>query len=92
MTNILITGSGGLIGSEAVKYYSKLNCNVYGIDNNMRSYFFGDNSSVNWNINKLKESFENYEHFSIDIRDKNLINNLFNDISFDLIIHAAQPS
>ena len=93
MSNILITGSGGLIGSEAVKYYCNLDCNVYGIDNNMRSYFFGENSSVNWNIEKLKESFENYEHFSIDIRNKKLINSLFNDIRFDLIIHAAaQPS
>ena len=93
MTNVLITGSGGLIGSEAVNYYCKLDCNVYGIDNDMRSYFFGENSSVNWNIDLLKEKFKNYKHFSIDIRKKKLINELFDDISFDLIIHAAaQPS
>jgi len=93
MKNALITGSGGLIGSEAVRFYIDKGFNVYGIDNNMRSYFFGDKSSVDWNIEKLKNTYPNYFHHNIDIRNKDNINKLFNEINFDLIIHAAaQPS
>ena len=39
--NILITGAGGLIGSEAVEFYSQFDNNVYGIENNQREIFFG---------------------------------------------------
>ena len=46
MSIIIITGSGGLIGSEAVKFFSKKFRKVIGIDNDMRSYFFGKTASV----------------------------------------------
>lgn len=36
----LVTGSAGLIGSEAVKYFCALDYDVIGVDNDMRSYFF----------------------------------------------------
>ena len=38
---ILITGSSGLVGSESVKFYAEKGHEVFGIDNNMRRYFFG---------------------------------------------------
>ena len=37
---IVITGSSGLIGSEAVEYFARLGHRIHGIDNNMRSDFF----------------------------------------------------
>jgi len=94
MSYVLITGSGGLIGSEAVSYFCKKGFDVVGIDNDMRSYFFGDNASTIWRTNELIEKFNHsYVHFNVDIRNSEDIEKIFKDYEFDLIIHsAAQPS
>ncbi|MDD2678263.1 MAG: NAD-dependent epimerase/dehydratase family protein [Candidatus Nanoarchaeia archaeon] len=95
MFKILITGSAGLIGSEAVKFYSKKNFKVIGIDNDMRAYYFGKEASTQSNNeNTKKECKQNYVHYSIDIRDKIKIEELFKkEGPFEIIIHAAaQPS
>ena len=52
MSVVVVTGSGGLIGSEAAKFYYEQGYEVVGIDNDMRSYFFGESASVNWSIEK----------------------------------------
>lgn len=91
---VLITGSAGLIGSEAAKFFANLGFEVHGIDNNMRQYFFGKEASTEWSTKKLKELLkENYIHYSIDIRDNQKLEEIFKKQSFNLIIHtAAQPS
>lgn len=91
----LITGSGGLIGSEAVSFFADKFDLIVGIDNNLRAYFFGDKASTDWNVKRIKEKFVNYVHLSADIRDYGTLEKIFkeylNDIS--LIVHtAAQPS
>ncbi|MCL4418681.1 NAD-dependent epimerase/dehydratase family protein [Patescibacteria group bacterium] len=91
---ILITGSSGLIGSEAVRFFANLGFLVFGIDNDMRKYFFGEEASTKWNRDKLKDEFgDKYIHFNIDIRDNKKLEEIFKKNEFDLIIHtAAQPS
>lgn len=90
--NILITGAGGLIGSEAVEYYSSQKHNVYGIENNQREIFFGPNGSIKNRLEFLKSKYSNFKNFNIDIRDKSILK-LFTEIKFDVVIHtAAQPS
>ncbi len=90
---VLITGSGGLIGSEAVRFFSQKGFDIFGIDNDMRRYFFGPGASTNWNVRLLKKDVAEYKHYNIDIRDRKKIENLFKSRRFDLIIHtAAQPS
>lgn len=80
---ILITGSLGLVGSEAVKFFKDKGWEVVGVDNNMRSKLFGVSQEVPEN------TIVNY----IDIREKEAINRLFEKQKFDAIIHtAAQPS
>lgn len=94
MKKILITGSGGLIGSTAVNYYLEKGYKVIGIDNNMRAFFFTEEASVVETIDAHKKH-ENYEHNFIDIKNKPLIEKLFLKHSDDLcaVIHtAAQPS
>jgi len=89
----LITGSTGLIGSEAVSFFVGKGFKVYGVDNDMRAYFFGKEASTKWKLAKLKEEISDYQHYNIDIRDEKKIKNIFKKNKFDLIIHAAaQPS
>jgi CDP-paratose 2-epimerase len=93
MKNILITGAGGLIGSEAVDFYCKTNNNVYGIENNQREIFFGKKGNTSLRLNQLLDTYKNFKNYSIDIRNKESIHELFNSIKFDVVIHtAAQPS
>jgi CDP-paratose 2-epimerase len=90
---ILITGSSGLIGSEAVQHFDAAGHEVFGIDNNMRREFFGPGGDTLWNLGRLKQSTRRFTHFSLDIRDRAGINDLFTTHSFGLIVHcAAQPS
>jgi CDP-paratose 2-epimerase len=91
---VLVTGSAGLIGSEAVKFFAEKGFDVVGIDNNMRSYFFGDEASTDWNRQKLEELLKDkYTHYKADIRDNDAIGEIFKKHKFDVIIHtAAQPS
>ena len=91
----LITGSGGLIGSEAVSFfYDKFDL-VIGFDNNLRQYFFGKEASTDWNRNRLSSLYKNYKDFAIDIRNFDDLQKLFKKYNSDiaLIVHtAAQPS
>lgn len=90
---VLITGSAGLIGSEAVRFFGDLGFEVHGIDNNMRKYFFGSDGDTGWMKKKLLSEQKRYIHHGVDIRDEKKIKDIFLHDRFDLIIHtAAQPS
>jgi CDP-paratose 2-epimerase len=90
---VLITGSCGLIGSEAVKYYNARAELVVGIDNNMRFVFFGSDGDTEWKRRELVETCSRYKHIHLDIRDREGIMRVFEDLKPDLVIHcAAQPS
>lgn len=95
MSVALITGSAGLIGSEAVRYFTAKGMQVIGIDNDLRKYFFGPEASTAWMRKHLEETVPGYQHQSIDIRDQNAIFDIFRRCGRDisLVIHtAAQPS
>src|SRR5690242_8389576 len=95
MSVALITGSAGLIGSEAVTLLHKKGMHVLGIDNDLRSYFFGQSASTAWKVKELRQTFKNYVHHSIDIRDSTAISKVFEKFGRDisLVIHtASQPS
>ena len=91
----MITGSAGLIGSEAVKFFSSHFDLIVGIDNNLREYFFGSEGSTAWNRTYLESTVSNYVHHDIDIRDVSALEKIFKEYSSDItcILHtAAQPS
>ena len=95
MSIVIITGANGLVGSEAVSFFSKKKYTVIGIDNNLRKFFFGQDGSTSWIKRKIIKENKNYIHHNIDIRNSQALDKLFkrykNNIS--LIIHcAAQPS
>ena len=91
----LITGSAGLIGAEAVRFFCSKGYRVLGIDNDMRREFFGDEASTDWSRRDLEAKHSEYAHFSIDIRDRERIEALFREYGADIevVVHtAAQPS
>ena len=91
----IVTGSGGLIGSQAVKFLHDKGFRVIGIDNDMRSYFFGKDASTVPNNEALSNDYPRYESHNLDIRDFEEMNALFKHHSnnIEIIIHtAAQPS
>jgi CDP-paratose 2-epimerase len=95
MKTAIITGSSGLIGSEACKFFHQQGFFIVGIDNDMRKYFFGEDASTKPMENALTTTLKNFKHYSIDIRDVDGLEKVFKKYNSDieLIIHtAAQPS
>jgi CDP-paratose 2-epimerase len=100
MKTAIVTGSSGLIGSQSVKFLIEKGYHVIGIDNDMRSYFFGNEASTKESERKMIEDYGNsFRPYSIDIRDFKSAENVFKSVSedpqfdLDMIIHtAAQPS
>lgn len=96
MRTVLITGSAGLIGSEAVSFFCDRGFRTLGLDNNMRRIFFGEEASTEWNRQRLLDKYPGkYAHYDVDIRDNAAVERVFGEHSkdIDLIIHtAAQPS
>jgi len=91
--HVLVTGSSGLIGSEAVAFFDRLGFPVLGLDNNMRAQFFGPKGDTNWNRQRLESTCKRFTHLALDIRDRQAVLDLFQREPIDLVIHAAaQPS
>lgn len=91
----LVTGSAGLIGSQACEFFQKKGYRIVGIDNDMRAYFFGDAASTDASRVSLQEKLENYIHYAVDIRNYEGLEEIFSKYSNDIeiVIHtAAQPS
>jgi CDP-paratose 2-epimerase len=90
---VLVTGSSGLVGSEAVRYFDHRGARVYGVDNNMRADFFGPGGDTAWTLRHLRETCRNFDHRGLDIRDRAAMDRVFEEIRPNLVIHcAAQPS
>lgn len=91
--SVIITGSTGLVGSSAAEFFAQKGFEVLGVDNDMRSRFFGASASTNWNRDRLIDLLPSYRHCNIDIRDETAVNALFQENDVELVIHAAaQPS
>ena len=95
MSVAIITGSAGLIGSETARFLAARGLEVVGIDNDMRSAFFGAEASTAWCRRRLETDLRNYRHHDIDIRDCAAVDRIFACYgrSIAAVIHtAAQPS
>jgi CDP-paratose 2-epimerase len=91
----IITGSAGLVGSAAAAFFCRKGYTVIGIDNDLRSYFFGRDASTRWKRDALLSDHANYHHHDLDIRDRAAVESLFSEYNSDieLVIHtASQPS
>src|ERR1700678_1725795 len=89
----LVTASCGLIGSEVTRWCARLGFCITGIDSNHRAVFFGPEGDTNWVLGQLQSEIPDYRHAAIDIRDREAVLALMEELRPDLIIHtAAQPS
>ena len=91
----IITGSGGLIGSESVAHFIERGYDVIGLENDMRARFFGPEASTAPTTERLRATYPEFRSLEIDIRDTGAIDRLFREHggAVELIIHtAAQPS
>lgn len=95
MKTAIVTGASGLIGSQTTEFFHNKGYRVIGIDNDMRAYFFGEDSSTKDSNDSLLNKFENYVYFNNDIRDYASLENIFQEYasSIEIVVHtAAQPS
>lgn len=93
MKTALVTGSSGLIGSEAVLHFDRLGYAVVGVDNNMRAEFFGPGGDTCSNLERLRRAAKHFEHRDLDIRDRDRVASLVREVRPSAIVHcAAQPS
>jgi len=91
--HVVVTGSSGLIGSEAVAFFNDMGFRVTGLDNNMRAAFFGEKGDTTWNRQRLEAQCRNFTHRELDIRKRDDVLEAVGELAPDLIIHAAaQPS
>ena len=95
MSLAIITGSTGLVGSEAVNFLHDKGFEIIGIDNNLRKLFFGKNGSTSWVKSKLLKRNKKFKNYNVDIRNLNSLHNIFKKYQkkISIIVHcAAQPS
>jgi CDP-paratose 2-epimerase len=96
MPTAIVTGSGGLIGSESVQHFVQAGFDVIGLENDMRARFFGPSASTAHTTARLQASFpDNFRSLELDIRDADAVERVFEQAarSLELVIHtAAQPS
>jgi CDP-paratose 2-epimerase len=95
MAVALITGSAGLIGAEAARFFADKGLEIVGIDNDMRRDFFGEEASTAWSRRRLETELKGYRHYDIDIRDQSALTEIFTKYraALTVVIHtAAQPS
>ena len=90
---LLVTGSCGLIGSEVIRFFAFRGFAIYGIDSNHRAVFFGPEGDTSRVLAQLQSEISDYRHAATDIRDREAVLTLMEQLKPDLIIHtAAQPS
>jgi CDP-paratose 2-epimerase len=91
----IVTGSGGLIGSESVRFFAEQGFDVIGLENDMRARFFGPSASTTPTSERLAREVEGFRWEQLDIRDADGVMALFarHAKGIELIVHtAAQPS
>jgi len=95
MAVAIVTGSGGLIGSESVRFLAEQGYDVIGLENDMRAYFFGPEASTAPVTARLESELDAFRSLEIDLRDADGVARVFERHASrtELIVHAAaQPS
>ncbi len=94
MPTAIVTGSGGLIGSESVRHFVEAGFDVIGLENDMRAQLFGPSASTRPVTERLSELYPEFRSLDVDIRDVDAVERVFAGArNVELVVHAAaQPS
>jgi CDP-paratose 2-epimerase len=96
MPTAIVTGSGGLIGSESVRHFVERGFTVVGLENDMRARFFGDDASTAPTTRRLQQEYpDEFHSVDLDIRDQDGVDRVVREWApgLELVVHtAAQPS
>jgi CDP-paratose 2-epimerase len=91
----IVSGSGGLIGSESVEHFAAAGYDVVGLETDMRARFFGPSASTAPTTRRLLERYDAFASLEVDIRDRDAVMRVFREHGprIELVVHAAaQPS
>jgi CDP-paratose 2-epimerase len=91
----LVTGSGGLVGSDSVRNLVETGWDVIGLENDMRAGFFGPSASTAHTTGELVAAYPEFRSLELDVRDTEGVDRVFAEHAgrLELVIHtAAQPS
>lgn len=92
----VVTGSGGLVGSESVRHLVESGYDVIGLENDMRAEFFGRSASTAGTTQRLLDEYGGqFRSLPLDIRDRDAVIQVVREHAKDLslLVHAAaQPS
>ena len=92
---VIVTGAGGLVGSEAVAYFADRGHDVVALENDMRAHFFGPRASTEAQVRTLRSAYPELRVLDLDVRDADAVDTLFAELGdgVELVVHAAaQPS
>jgi CDP-paratose 2-epimerase len=94
MATAIVTGSGGLIGSESVAHFVESGFDVVGLENDLRAELFGASASTRPVTERLTRLYPEFRSVELDIRDTEGVERVFEGAGkIELIVHAAaQPS
>jgi CDP-paratose 2-epimerase len=95
MAVAIVTGSGGLVGSQTVEHFVRAGYRVIGLENDMRAVFFGPSASTRQVTERLVSELSEFTSLEVDIRDADAVERVFADNrgQIELVVHAAaQPS
>ncbi len=96
MPTAIVTGSGGLVGSESVRHFAEQGYDVIGLENDLRSHFFGPSASTTHTTAALRRELgSSFRSLELDVRDTDGVQGVFAgaSASIEIVVHAAgQPS
>lgn len=95
MDCVIVTGSSGLVGSAAARFFSEKGMTVVGVDNDMRAYFFGPGASTLNQGARLERDYPNFLNSHVDVRNRDELREIFAKHRKRVlaVLHcAAQPS
>ena len=95
MATAIVTGSGGLIGSETARRLVEEGFDVVGIENDTRAELFGREASTSHVTESMVDRLDSFRLLDADIRDADAIEREFasGKGKIELVVHtAAQPS
>ena len=88
---VLVTGSSGLIGSEAVLWFDREGHTVLGVDNNSAA-ISSASAATPRDARRLLDTARSFRHVGEDIRDRAAMLRVWKEFRPDLVSHFVRAA